>query len=102
MNYRIQFYLLLFFRQILLWLPEKTRFAFGNFLGKTACYFIKSRRQTTLWNLQLAYPEKTEEERKKIAIHSYQIMIKYFLSTLWYDSYLQEKEIGRASCRERV
>ncbi|MDK4484185.1 lauroyl acyltransferase [Fusobacterium necrophorum] len=91
MKYRIQFYLLLFFRQLLLWLPEKTRFDFGNFLGKAAYYLISSRRQTTLWNLQLAFPEKTEEERKKIAVHSYQIMTKYFLSTLWYDSYLQEK-----------
>ncbi len=91
MKYRIEFYLLLFFRRILLCLPEKTRFSFGNFLGKIAYYLIKSRRQTSLWNLQQAFPEKTEEERKEIAIHSYQIMVKYFLSTLWYEDYLEKK-----------
>ncbi|WP_276798100.1 lysophospholipid acyltransferase family protein [Fusobacterium gonidiaformans] len=91
MNYRIQFYLLLFFRRILLWLPESFRFSFGNFLGKAAYHLIKSRRQTALWNLQLAFPEKTEQERKEIAIHSYQIMVKYFLSTLWYESYLENR-----------
>lgn len=91
MKYRIEFYLLLFFRRILLCLPEKTRFSFGNFLGKIVYYLIKSRRQTSLWNLQLAFPEKTEEERKEIAIHSYQIMVKYFLSTLWYEDYLEKK-----------
>lgn len=90
MGYRIEYMLLLFFRRILLCLPENSRFAFGNLLGKIGFYCVRSRRQTALWNLQLAFPEKTEEERKQIAIQSCQIMAKYFLSTLWYETYLEE------------
>lgn len=90
MKYRIQFWLLLCFRTIILFLPEKTRFSFGDFLGKFAYKLVKSRRQTALWNLQLAFPEKSEKELETLALKSFQIMTKYFLSTLWYESYLQE------------
>lgn len=88
MKYRLEFWLLLLFRKILLCFSEKKRFQFGNFLGKIAYKTIASRRQTALWNLQLAFPEKSIEELEKIALSSFQIMIKYFLSTLWYEDYL--------------
>lgn len=90
MIYLFQFYLLLLFRRILLLFPEQTRFYFGGTLGRIAYRFVKSRRQTALWNLQLAFPEKPQKELEALALESYQIMVKYFLSTLWYDTYLQE------------
>lgn len=88
--YRFQFYLLLFFRRLLLLLPEQSRFRLGDALGKLSYRLVKSRRQTALWNLQLAFPEKSEEEREALALESFQIMTKYFLSTLWYHRYLKE------------
>ena len=42
-----------------------------------------------LANLELAFPEKTIQERKKIAKESYKIMAKAFLSTLWFEDYLK-------------
>lgn len=91
MMYLFQFYLFLLFRRILLLFPEQTRFRFGEALGKIAYRLVRSRRQTALWNLQMAFPEKSQEELETLALKSYQVMGKYFLSTLWYDTYLQER-----------
>lgn len=88
--YRLQYLIFQFFRKILLVLPEKARFKFAEGLAWLGYRLIKKRRIIALANLKLAFPEKTEEEREKIAKKSYEVMAKAFLSTLWYDKYLKE------------
>ncbi|MBC2851452.1 lauroyl acyltransferase [Cetobacterium sp. 8H] len=87
--YKLQYIVFKFFRWLLLLFPEKTRFKFAEMLAILGYKMIKKRRLIALANLELAFPEKTENERKRIAIESYKIMSKAFLSTLWFEDYLK-------------
>lgn len=87
--YYIQYIVARFFIFLLLLLPEKLRFKFGDFLGNLTYKLIKSRRMTALMNLKMAFPEKNNEEIEKIARKSFRIMIKAFLCSLWFDKYLK-------------
>lgn len=87
--YKIQYFIFKSFRSVLLSFPEKTRFKFAEKLGIMSYFLIKKRRVIALANLKLAFPDKTYEERKKIAKESYKIMTKAFLSTLWFEDYLK-------------
>lgn len=87
--YKIQYFIFKTFRYILLLFPEKVRFKFAEKLGIIGFYLIKKRRMIALANLELAFPEKTIQERKKIVKESYKIMAKAFLSTLWFEDYLK-------------
>ncbi|MEG0068496.1 lysophospholipid acyltransferase family protein [Cetobacterium sp.] len=87
--YKLQYIVFKFFRWLLLLFPEKTRFKFAEMLAILGYKLIKKRRLIALANLELAFPEKTENERKRIAVESYKIMSKAFLSTLWFDDYLK-------------
>ena len=87
--YYIQYIVARFFIFLLLLLPEKMRFKFGDFLGNLTYKLIKSRRMTALMNLKMAFPEKSDEEIEKIARKSFRIMIKAFLCSLWFDKYLK-------------
>lgn len=87
--YKIQYIIFRLLRSAILLLPEKCRFKFAEFLATLGYILIKKRRVIALANLKLAFPEKTDEERIKIAKKSYKVMAKAFLSTLWYDRYLK-------------
>ncbi|MGL5355294.1 MAG: lysophospholipid acyltransferase family protein [Cetobacterium sp.] len=87
--YRIQFLIFKIIRHILLLFPEKTRFKFAENLGVLGYYLITKRRLIALANLKLAFPDKLYVERKKIAIESYKIMAKGFISSLWFEDYLR-------------
>lgn len=87
--YKIQYLIFKIFRYILLLFPEKTRFKFAEKLGIIGYYLIKKRREIALANLKLAFPDKTDNERKRIAKESYKIMSKAFISTLWFEEYLK-------------
>lgn len=93
MNYKIQYYLMLFFVKLIKLFPESSRFAFAKGLGTLVYKLIKKRRIIALANLKLAFPDIKEEERVEIAKKSYQIMFKAFLSTLWFEDYLKEKDM---------
>lgn len=88
--YLLQYLLCRIFIFILLLFPEKMRFSFGNFLGNLTYKLIKKRREIAILNLQMAFPEKDMKELKKIAKKSFQIMIKAFLSVLWFEKYLKD------------
>ena len=90
MGYRIQYWIVMFFRFILLLFPEKMRFKFAEFLGWVGYKVVKKRRITALANLRLAFPEKTEAEREKIALESYKVMLKAFLCSLWFKDYFKD------------
>ncbi|MGL4988009.1 MAG: lysophospholipid acyltransferase family protein [Cetobacterium sp.] len=87
--YKLQYLIFKVIRRILLLFPEKTRFKFAEKLGVLGYYLIKKRRMIALANLKLAFPDKSYIERKKIAIESYKILSKAFISTLWFQDYLK-------------
>ncbi|WP_297598526.1 lysophospholipid acyltransferase family protein [uncultured Cetobacterium sp.] len=87
--YKLQYIIFKFFRWLLLLFPEKTRFKFAEVLAVLGYRLIKKRRIIALANLELAFPEKSEKDRERIALESYKIMSKAFLSTLWFDEYLK-------------
>ena len=80
------------FRFLLLLFPQKLRFKFAEFLGWLGYVAIKKRRETALMNLKLAFPNKSDKERKEIALESYKIMLKAFLCSLWFKEYFKNKE----------
>ena len=88
--YYIQYITARFFIFLLLLLPEKARFKFGDFLGMVAYKLIKSRRLTAIINLKMAFPEKGDAEIEEIAKKSFKIMIKAFLCSLWFDKYFKD------------
>lgn len=90
MKYKLEYYATLLFIKFLKLLPSNTRFSLASSLGTLGYKLVKSRRITALANLKLAFPEKSEAERERIALKSFQIMSKAFLSTLWFDSYLKD------------
>ncbi|MGL4688410.1 MAG: lysophospholipid acyltransferase family protein, partial [Fusobacteriaceae bacterium] len=94
-RYKLEFLLFKITLKIIKIVPEKTRFKIAELLGSLAYKLIKKRRVITLGNLKLAFPEMTLEKRKEIALNSYKILGKAFLSTLWFDTYLkEEKNVG--------
>ncbi|MCF2640708.1 lysophospholipid acyltransferase family protein [uncultured Fusobacterium sp.] len=90
--YRLQYWIVMIFRFILLLFPQKLRFKFAEFLGWLGYVAIKKRRETALMNLKLAFPNKSEKEREEIALESYKIMLKAFLCSLWFKEYFKNKE----------
>lgn len=91
MKHKIEYMFILFFIKLICILPEKMRFKLAEYFAVAAYKLIKSRRMITLANLNMAFPDKSEEEIKKIALESYKIMSKAFLSSLWFDTYLKEE-----------
>lgn len=87
--YKIQYGVFRGFRALLLALPENTRFAVGEKIALLGYYLIKSRRITTLANIEYAMPDKTLKERKRIAKESYKVMGKAFLGTIWLEEYMK-------------
>ncbi len=92
MIYRLQYWIVMIFRFILLLFPQKLRFKFAEFLGWLGYVAIKKRRETALMNLKLAFPNKSDKEREEIALESYKIMLKAFLCSLWFKEYFKNKE----------
>ena len=82
-KYKLEMLSIKFFSSLLKFLPEKFKYSFAAFLGKIGYYSIKKRRHMAIKNIQLAFPEKSLKEAKKIALNSYINMSKVFLSSFW-------------------
>lgn len=89
-SYRLQFFIIMLFYRLILLFPESFRFKFGDFLGILMYKLVKKRRLIALANLKMAFPEKDKKEIEEIAITSFKIMIKAFLCTLWFNTYLKD------------
>ena len=100
MIYRLQYWIVMIFRFILLLFPQKLRFKFAEFLGWLGYVAIKKRRETALMNLKLAFPNKSDKEREEIALESYKIMLKAFLCSLWFKEYFKNKDNIKTINRE--
>lgn len=90
--YKIQYLIFRIFKSFFLLLPEKARFSVGEKIAILGYYLIRSRRVTTLINLEMAFPEKTIKERKRIAKESYKTMGKAFLGTIWLEEYMKNED----------
>ena len=87
LSYKIQYGIFRIFRAGLLLFPENIRFKIGEKVAVLGYYLIRSRRITTLANIQYAMPDKTKKERKRIALEAYKTMGRAFLGTIWLEQY---------------
>lgn len=90
LTYKIQYGIFRFFRAGLLLFPENIRFAIGEKIAVLGYYLIRSRRITTLANIQYALPDRTKKERKRIAVEAYKTMGRAFLGTIWLEQYTKK------------
>jgi len=82
----------------LLWLisllPLRILYIISEGFYGLAFYVIKYRRDVVMNNLLIAFPEKTEKERKKIAKKFYRNLIDMFIETIKMLS-MSEKALGK-------
>lgn len=83
MKHKLEYYFMISFVKLLMMFPEKTRYKIAEKVGMIGYYLIKKRRMIALANLKLAFPEKTDEERIKLAKKNYKVLTKAYLSSLW-------------------
>jgi KDO2-lipid IV(A) lauroyltransferase len=88
LKYKLEYYLIIGFINILLLFPEKVRYSFAEKLGILGYHLIKKRRMIALANLKLAFPEKTDEERIKLAKENYKVLAKAYIASLWIMDYI--------------
>lgn len=84
-------YLLLFALRIsILILPFRAVQVFGRLFGSFIFYCIPIRKELVLSNLRHAFPEKSEEDVRKIALKNYQNIFGTFFETFWIQRMSQE------------
>lgn len=76
----IGFYIL---KTLVMVVPLYFRYRFAEIAGILTYILVKKRREITLKNIRLAFPEKSEKEIKKIAINSFKNITKSFFEVLW-------------------
>lgn len=82
-RYKVEMFFIMSAKNIIMLFPEKSRYKFAEFLGRTAYKLIKKRRLITLDAIYKAFPDKSPDEVKKIAVRSYETMLKTFMMSLW-------------------
>ena len=90
--YYLQYLIIIGFKKTFMLLPEKTRFNIGEKVAVLAFTLVKEVRNITILNLKLAFPEKSNEEIKKLGIESCKTMSRAFFVNMWLDEYLQKDE----------
>ncbi|TAK57564.1 MAG: hypothetical protein EPO24_09760 [Bacteroidetes bacterium] len=66
-HHRVEYFFFKLLQSVVLMLPLKSAQLLGAFLGTIAYHIIGGRRRVALENLQHAFPEKPETERRAIA-----------------------------------
>jgi KDO2-lipid IV(A) lauroyltransferase len=82
MGHALEHILFVLLRRVVLWLPLRGVQRVGSALGSVAYLLWRSRRSITLDNLAKAFPEKSPDERHRIALgafRNYGISIAEFL-----------------------
>lgn len=79
-------------KRVVLSLPLKLRYALAAALGVVSYWIIPKRRKICYENLNIAFPEKSRQEKKKIAIESYKNIAKTFFEVLWNEKLNAEEE----------
>ena len=92
------YYLIYGFLYVLSLLPGFILYALGDSISFLVYHIIGYRRKVVLENLRIAFPEKTESERKKIAKQFYRNFIESFIETIMLlsmsDRRLQKMFVG--------
>ena len=101
LKYKIEVSLIKGARLFLGIFPIKWRFKSAEFLGILTYYLIKKRRNITYKNLNIAFPEKSAEELKKIAKASYKnsaknVIIPMFLNDLIKKNWIEIENVELA------
>lgn len=91
-RYKLEMFFIVSAKNIIMLFPEKTRYKFAEFLGRTAYKLIKRRRLITLDAIRNAFPEKDEKEVERIAIKSYETMLKTFMMSLWVPDIVDDEK----------
>ncbi len=81
---QLEYFLFIILRQIVLALPLKSAQRLGYYLGSAAYYVVGRRRKVALDNLAHAFPEKSAQEREKIAKGSFRNFAISFIELLWF------------------
>ena len=73
---------------LLHWLPLGLQARLGNGLGRAGWHLVKSRRRVALRNLELCFPERSAEERERLAREHFRWLGRSLLERglLWYAS----------------
>lgn len=91
---RILFYLAYSFLWLVTLLPLPVLYLFSDFVYLILNYLIGYRRKVVFQNLQNSFPEKSPEERKRIARRFYRQLCDYFVESI-YMIHMGEKESAR-------
>ncbi|MCP1226188.1 lysophospholipid acyltransferase family protein [Sebaldella sp. S0638] len=99
LKYKVEYLLVVIVKSGLRILPVKLRFKILEFLGVLTYYAIKKRRNITINNLNIAFPEKNENEIKKLALESYKstaknTIIPLYLAELLSKGYIEPENYG--------
>lgn len=78
-------------------LPFFVLYGISDFLAFLLNHIIKYRKDIVLGNLQIAFPEKTDAERKKIAKQFYQYFADSFIETIKFLSISKKQMLQRAT-----
>ncbi len=84
MQQRLEFYAFQFIKRLILALPLKSAQRFGAAIGSAAYHLAGSRRRVALENLGHAFPELTEESRRRIAKGAFRNYGIALVELLWF------------------
>ena len=93
LKYKIEVVLIKGVKWFLGLFPIKFRFKVADFLGILTYYLIKKRRNITYKNLNIAFPEKSEAELKKIAKASYKNAAKNVIIPMYLNDLIKKNWI---------
>ena len=88
------YYLIYGFLYLISLLPFAVLYFFSDLIYILMYYIIGYRKEVVFYNLKIAFPDKTEEERKKIAKEFYHNLVDSFVETIKQLS-ISEKEFDR-------
>ncbi len=88
------YYVVYGFLWLLSLLPLRVLYVLADGFYGLAFYVFKYRRDVVMNNLQIAFPEKTEQERRKIAKKFYHNLIDMFIETIKMLS-ISEKKLSK-------
>lgn len=94
MKHYIEFALFQVFRWCVMILPLKSAQRLGGYLGSLAFHLYTPRKNIALENLRYAFPEKTEEELRKIAQGAFRNYGIALVELLWFPN-LDDKALRR-------
>ena len=94
----------IFFLWLLHLLPQWLLVPFGHGVGRVLYWLIAERRQVTLTNLRLCFPEMSEVERVRFAKRHFALYGRTFVerAVLWWSSPARIRELEALAKQEKA